>query len=294
MLDYRLRTFLSLTETFSYTETAQKCNISQPAVTQQIKSLQNDLSTELVNYHNRQLTITSSGQYLALELQKIVPQLNNIQHHLTKIDEKIQLGCGKTIGEFVLFRKDFSLKEILDDSRIELSVDTTYYLLKKLDEHELDIAIVAGIFDHRKYIVVPYIQEKLIPICSPDNESALQATSLTDLRQQSLLLREQGSGVFDIMMNIFKQKNISLEQFQNMNEISNINVIKNLVMQNKGISFLFETSILENLEQQTLCEIPLIEKEEIEDIYFYIVIRKENKNTPKIKKLIEQLIHSTD
>src|SRR5699024_9621367 len=104
------------------------------------------------------------------------------------------------IGEFVLFRKDFSLKEVLDDARIELSVDTTYYLLKKLDEHELDIAIVAGIFD--------------------------------------------------IMMNLFKQKNISLEQFKNMNEIANINVIKNLVMQNKGISFLFETSILENLEAQ--------------------------------------------
>lgn len=294
MLDYRLKTFLSLAETLSYTKTAQKCNISQPAVTQQIKSLQNDLSTELVNYHNRQLTLTNSGEYLAFELQKIMPKLNGIQHHLSKMEERIQLGCGKTIGEFVLFRKDFSLKEVLNDARIELSVDTTYYLLKKLDEHELDIAIVAGIFDHSKYIAIPYIQEKLIPICSPDNKNALRATTLSDLRQQSLFLREQGSGVFDIMMNLFNQKKIPLEQFKNMNEISNINVIKNLVIQNKGISFLFETSILENLEEQTLCEIPLVEKEEIEDIYFYIVIRKENKNTPKIKKLIKQLIHSTN
>lgn len=292
MLDYRISTFLSLAETLNYTKTAKKCNISQPAVTQQIKSLQNDLATELVNYHNRQLTLTTSGQYLADELQKLVPKLNEIKQHITKIEDKIHLGCGKTIGEFVLFRKDFSLKEVLEDTRIELSVDTTYYLLKKLDEHELDMAIVAGIFDHSKYIVVPYIKEKLIPICSPQNISAKKATTLADLRHQSLFLREQGSGVYDIMMALFQQKQIVLEQFRNMNEISNINVIKNLVIQDKGISFLFETSISDNLRDGTLCEIPLVEKEEIDDIYFYIVIRKESRHNPKIKKIMTNLIQT--
>lgn len=287
MLDYRFSTFLSLTKTLSYTQTSKECNVSQPAVTQQIKSLQNELNVELVHYHKRKLSLTHAGTYLANELENLVPKMNDINKHLQKMSKIINVGCGKTIGEFILFRKDFSLQRILSDDTIDLSVDTTHSLLKNLNNHVLDIAIVAGIFNHEDYIVTPYLKEKLIAICSPENSHAKKATSLTDLAKQNLFLREQGSGVYDIMMKKFNDAKIPIDNFRNINEIANINVIKNLVADNRGISFLFETSIEDELRNGSLCEIPL---NETEDIYFYLVIRKESQYEPKITKIFDTLL----
>ncbi|MHC5268312.1 LysR family transcriptional regulator [Enterococcus sp. LJL98] len=287
MLDYRIQTFLSLTKTLSYTQTAKECNISQPAVTQQIQSLQNEWNIELVQYRKRKLSLTSAGSYLAKELEKLVPKVNEIYKNLQHMEETIHIGCGKTIGEFVLFREDFSLQKILSDDQVELSVDTTHYLLKNLENHKLDIAIVAGVFNHDDYFVTPYLKEKLVAICAPENGIAKKATSLVDLQNQHLFLREHGSGVYDIMMQKFNHANIPLSYFRNINEISNINVIKNLVADNRGISFLFETSIETELKSGLLCEIPLMETEAI---YFYLVSRKEQQNDEKIKRILKKLL----
>ena len=104
MLDYRIKTFLSLAETGSYTETAKKLNISQPAVSQQIQSLQNELGMALVKYHKRKLSLTKDGSYLAHELNQLAPKLNEIYYYLEKKQAKIKVGCGKTLGEYLLFK----------------------------------------------------------------------------------------------------------------------------------------------------------------------------------------------
>lgn len=289
MLDYRIKTFLSLSKTLSYTQTASELNISQPAVSQQIKSLQQELNTDLFRYHKRKLYLTNTGIYLQKELVELEPKFHDIDKTLQKMEKIIHIGCGKTIGEFVLFRKDFSLKQILSDDNVDLSIDTTHHLLERLDRHELDIAIVAGIFNHDDYLVTPYIKEKLVAICAPENKHAKRASSLKQLKDQTIFLREKGSGVYDIMIKKFKEEGIPLSHFKNFNEISNINVIKNLVSDNRGISFLFETSIEDNLNNHSLCEIPL---KETEDIYFYLVIRKESKSNSKIKDIYQKLLNN--
>ena len=68
MLDYRYQTFLTLTEEMNYTATAKRLHITQPAVTQHIQYLQQELGVELIHYENRQLSLTAKGKQLQNDL----------------------------------------------------------------------------------------------------------------------------------------------------------------------------------------------------------------------------------
>ncbi|WP_234987876.1 helix-turn-helix domain-containing protein [Carnobacterium iners] len=84
MLDYRYQTFLTLAEVMNYTQTAKKLHITQPAVTQHIQYLQNELNTELLHYENRQLTLTKKGKQLQKDLLLLQKEIRQIQKKLAK------------------------------------------------------------------------------------------------------------------------------------------------------------------------------------------------------------------
>ena len=64
MLDFRTNTFLTVCETMNFTEAAKRLNITQPAVSQHIRFLENEYNTQLFLYHNKQLYITQTGKIL--------------------------------------------------------------------------------------------------------------------------------------------------------------------------------------------------------------------------------------
>ena len=88
MLDYRLKTFLLLSKTLNYTKTAQQLHMSQPAVSQHIRYLEQTYNIKLFEYYNRRLQLTEMGQrfyqqVLALEVQSqdIIERLRQEQEH---------------------------------------------------------------------------------------------------------------------------------------------------------------------------------------------------------------------
>ena len=68
MLDFRTNTFLTVCETMNFTEAAKRLNITQPAVSQHIRFLENEYNTQLFLYHNKQLYITQTGKILKKRL----------------------------------------------------------------------------------------------------------------------------------------------------------------------------------------------------------------------------------
>ena len=88
MLDYRLKTFLLLSKTLNYTKTAQQLHMSQPAVSQHIRYLEQTYNIKLFEYYNRRLQLTEMGQrfyqqVLALEVQSqdIIERLRQEQEN---------------------------------------------------------------------------------------------------------------------------------------------------------------------------------------------------------------------
>lgn len=105
MLDYRLQTFLTLCETCNYTMTAQKLNMTQPAVSQHIQFLENYYQVELIKGKGKHFSLTEEGKALLeyvktlyASSERILPLLHRIKNQV----KVLNFGATLTIGEYML------------------------------------------------------------------------------------------------------------------------------------------------------------------------------------------------
>ncbi len=241
MIDYRIYTFLKLCEVMNYRKTAELLNMTQPSVTQHIKYLENLYNVNLFSYNNKVLIKTHEADilrnyaliYLNLEI--------DLKKSLTS--DKIKsytIGATKTIGEYILpntFKK--LVKE--DIYNLSLIVDNTSSLLKSLDNSLIDIALIEGDFDRSKYDHSFFKLEKLIGICSKKHSFSNKEISIDDLLKEKLICREDGSGTKNILELSLNLKNTSIKDFKEIITISQLQTLKELVAEDIGISFVYES-----------------------------------------------------
>ncbi|MFO8070071.1 MAG: LysR family transcriptional regulator [Alkalibacterium sp.] len=284
MLDYRYQTFLMVAKELNYTKAAKKLSLSQPAVTKHIQYIENHLNIKLVNYQDRQITLTANGRYLKMKIEELEAEIDDIKFHLSgKMPAPhFTLGASRTIGEYYIP----SYTELLNipDLKIDLVVDNTTQLLNLLEENKINYAFISGPIDKDKYYTRPFYRDNVVLACSPEHPLAGKTVALADLFSENLLSREQGSGVCDSVEHFMLKQGLSCKQFKQKTRIGNIALLKNYIAENKGIGFLYAISILEELNDQTLETITIQDASLYQD--FYLVCDKKNYKKNEVEKII--------
>lgn len=260
MIDFRHQTFLALSEIKNYTKTAEYLHITQPAVTQHIKYLEEKYKCKLYNYINKKLEITPQGEHLRKLLMRVMADINHFERNLERkvfLTNHLYFGATLSIGEYVMPKIIANLLEKNPSININMEVNNTESLLKKLWLGEIDIAIVEGIFDKSKYHSMLFSVEKFIPICASNSDFAKKEVVFNEIISSPLIIREKGSGTREILENMLKQYNYSLDSFNKIIKIGNMSAIKELVAKNTGITFLYEKVVEKEIEQGYLTKIDL-------------------------------------
>ena len=240
MLDYRMYTFLKLCEGLNYRVTAEQLNMTQPAVTQHIQFLEREYGCKLFDYSNRKLVKTKAGEKMEIYARAAV--YNEKALHNEIISQKImklRVGATKSIGGYDIREQ---LKRIANDDSIELSliVDNTMALLKKLENSELDFALIEGYFDKGKYGYSLYKEVEFIGICAKNHRFAGKTIKAEEIFNENIIVREPGSGTRAILKQLLKSRDYSLADFRKRITVSSFGVIKYLVSENCGISFVYD------------------------------------------------------
>ncbi|KRM94585.1 transcriptional regulator [Lentilactobacillus senioris DSM 24302 = JCM 17472] len=259
MLDHRYHTFLTLVQTGSYTVTAEHLYISQPAVTQQIKSLEREIGVPLVRYHRPHLQITVEGQKLAQFISTIEVQSQQVMQQLRtpNVEREISFAATLSVSDFLVPQLILKLQK-LGYTRIDCQTANTESALKKLDDGTSQFALIEGNFDKDNYDYQVIRQEPFIGVASVANELVNQ-TNLTvpELQAQSLLLREPGSGTRDIFKNFAGSLNIELTDFSQVVTVDSPTAIRELLLQNAGISFMYQSLVQSEIDAGLLAKLPL-------------------------------------
>jgi DNA-binding transcriptional LysR family regulator len=260
MLDIRIITFLNLCETKSYTKTAKILNITQPTVTQHIQYLEKKYNASLVNYSGRILKITEKGEKLkrlALAMMANNQKIEQVMLHGDCKNRIINFGSTLTIGEYVMPHIITEYLTQYPDTNFTMLVDNTRVLLKKLEDGIIDFAIIEGYFDKEKYGYKIFKRAEFIGVCAKEYTLANKKTSFDDLLNQRLITREIGSGTRDILETILHEKNLNINNFPNRIELGNFNAIKELVMNQMGITFVYQAVVQKELMMDKLCKLNL-------------------------------------
>lgn len=295
MLDNRIQTFLTLCETCNYTETAEKLNMTQPAVTQHIQYLENYYQVVLISGKGKNFALTEEGEALQEYARTLKANSERILPLLARIKNKVkpmQFGATLTIGEYTIpsilcriFKED-------PKTNISMFVENTHVLQKMLWDGKIDFALLEGHFNHNQFDYKQISNETFIGVCSPENTLATRTTNLEDLLEENLILREPGSGTRDILEHGLYNHNLNTKDFKSKIEIGNMNVIKELCHQNIGITFMYREAIKKEIDEGYLKEIPL-QNFNISHPFNFVYL-KDSPDKSQIEYWYERIIHLRD
>lgn len=258
MLDYRLQTFLVLCETMHYTRAAERLCITQPAVTQHIQFLEQHYGCRLFEYRGKCLRLTEQGKRLRQMAFSLSYNSRKMEEIMSATQPAhLRVGATKSIGEFVITPLISRFVREHPDTSLSLIVDNTQALLTAIDQGKLDFALVEGFFDKDKYGYRLLRVEQFFGICAPDHPFAGKEVEIEALFEQPLIVREDGSGTRAIFEDVLRDHNYTLDGFSRMIEMSDFSVLKALVMQNLGISFVYAPVAQQELNRGELASFTL-------------------------------------
>ena len=295
MQDFRMETFLAVCRNLNYTKAAEELCITQPAVSQHIRHLEEYYGTRLFISEGKKMVLTEAGRLLqsaGLTMRHDECALKEQMARAGAEGRSLHMGATMTIGEFVLpfMLNSFMLNE--PEATVHVTVANTTDLLRSIDEGKLDFALVEGYFSGGDYDYQIYSTEKYIPVAGAAYQ--LQASSrgkkllrTEDLLSEPILIREQGSGTREVLERILEGKNLAVRDFRKIHEINNLQVMKYLIREGRGITFLYEAAVRQEIEQGILREIRLKDFSVEHDFYF--VWRKGSIYGSEYKEIFKQL-----
>ena len=294
MQDFRMETFLAVCRNLNYTKAAEELCITQPAVSQHIRHLEEYYGTRLFVSEGKKMVLTEAGRLLqsaGLTMRHDEYALKELLSQAGATERSLRMGATMTIGEFVLPSMLSSYMLKAPEASVHVTVANTADLLSLIDEGKLDFALVEGYFSRQDYDYQIYSTEKYIPVAGAGyrlraaNDSRKIRTE--GLLGEALLIREKGSGTREVLERILEGKNLSVKDLRRLHEINNIQVMKYLVQEGRGITFLYEAAVRRELAQGCLREIPLKDFNVEHDFYF--VWRKGSIFGGEYKEIFKQL-----
>ncbi|MBC8569396.1 LysR family transcriptional regulator [Zongyangia hominis] len=281
MIDLRLETFLDLCETRSYTRTAKHLHITQPAVSQHIKFLENQYGARLFSYRAKVLSLTEKGRLLeqyALALRANSQRMHEVMRAPSLADRRLHFGATLTVGEYVM--PSILCRCLAENPKLSVTMEVgnTSTLFRKLNHGAIDFAIIEGSFSKVEYGWRLLSEEPFIGVCSPRSPLAGRPVRFDELVGQNLILREQGSGTRQALEHSLGTHSLQLENFPALYEIGNFQAIKAMVAENLGITFLYERVVRRELEVGQLQKIDLAgfqENREFHFVYLHDHVMKE-------------------
>lgn len=248
--NFRLRVFRTVAEHLNFRMAAEHLFLTQPAVTQQIKALEDDLGIRLFDRTANRVSLTAQGSVLLAYSKKIAALVADAEHELISCDGKfsgdLSLGVSTTIAQYVLPRM---LGAFLDEHpRVQFSLHSgnTEAIVQLLLHNQIMLGLIEGPARERGIRSEPFMQDELVLIAPPAFGS--DQISRDQLVNSTLLMREHGSGSRRVVEMALKKAGVKLKSFKKIMDLDSTEAIKSAVEAGLGLGFVSRWAISKELE----------------------------------------------
>jgi DNA-binding transcriptional LysR family regulator len=261
MIDQRLVTFLTVCSTKNFTKAAGLLNLTQPAVTKHIQYLENYYGSTLFRQQGRQIHLTEAGRILyefAQDLEAKAAVLERRIQNSRAAAQRYSIGATLTIGEYILPYILGEYKAGHPDRDILMRVHNTVEITKKLLNGEIDLGLVEGPFDKRKFCFMKLMDDELVLAAAPRSGLAQQGeVEFLEVLQSKLILREAGSGTRKVLEDKVGELGYPPNRLKAYMEIGSLGAIKSLVRLDLGYTIISKSAIANELNAGSLVSIPI-------------------------------------
>jgi DNA-binding transcriptional LysR family regulator len=251
---HQLRIYLKVTETLSITKTAEKLNLTQPAISIQLKNFQDQFDYPLIEIINKKIQVTGLGKEIAIAAESIINEIDNInyksQNYKNKLAGHLKIGTVST-GKYIM---PFLLADYLkQNSGVDLTMDVTNYskVLSSLLQYEMDFALISDNPENTRFEKFDLIKNELFLV----GNSSINLASVgdKDFSDTTFLFREEGSRTRLVMENFISKNKIKIKK---KIELTSNEAVKQAVIAGLGVSIMPLIGMRNEIESGLLKIIP--------------------------------------
>lgn len=255
---YHLRVFYCVAKNLSFTKAAGELCITQPAVSSQMRQFEDWCELKFFKKKGRGICLTDEGETLykySRKLFEFEKQIESSLDDMRKLKRGVlRIGSTRTYARYLMPNMMRHFHEKHPDIKIFLDEGSSMDMSSSLLELKNEIAIIAKVNDDPAIEYIPFTDEEIIPILSPDHPLAAKPfLSVEQCANEPVILRETGSGTRKYIDDFFQRHKCTPNILM---ETANSDFIKKLVARREGISFLVKQAVIEDLQAKRLTTVP--------------------------------------
>ena len=264
----QLRVFYEAARTGSFTSAAKKLFITQPAVTAQIRTFEDQCNLKLFKKKGRSLYLSEEGNTLYEYARRIFEyerEVEDVIEEMRKLKRgTLRLGTSKAYARYFMPFLISSFHEAFPQIKVHLDEGSSLDILRSLLDLKNEVAVIARVKEDSNVTFLPFKRDQLMLILAPNHNLAKKkSVSVDELVSQPMIMKEMGSGTRKQVNDLFSRKGLTPNVLM---ETSNTEFIKQLVQRGEGISFLVEEAVAAEINEKKLTTVPLAGEELFLDV----------------------------
>ena len=293
----KLDAFCKVIELKSFTRAAEAMLLSQPTVSEHIRSLEQELDQKLLDRLGREVEPTPVGRLLYRYARKILQTQNDavqaIEQYGGKLIGRLIIGCGTIPGTYILPGLIGRFRLEHPSIKATLRITSSRIIAEKVVAGEYELGVVGARWNESRLNWTAMFSDELTLAVHPDHSWALRkAILLKDIGKEPFIMREPDSGTRKVFARILEKNGLKESSLQEVAEIGSTAAIKEAVKAGIGISILSRRAVIDDVKCGRLVAVSV--KDHKLQRPFYLIQRKNRALSPVASVFLDYLRDNSD
>jgi DNA-binding transcriptional LysR family regulator len=254
-----LAIFHAVAQTGSMTLGAERLDISQPAVSKQVRQLERTLGVQLFDRIGRRVHLSQSGEVLADYTRRLFALAREAEEAMADVRDagrgRLAVGASTTIGTYLLPRVLAQFWRRHPGIELLVQVENTEQVHLRLAGHELDVGLTEGLVEKEELHAEVFHRDELVMIAAPGHPLAgRRRVPLSAVRDEPFILREPGSGTRAVEERALARLKLPVRVVLSLGSTE---AIKRLVAEGVGLAIMSRLAVAADCAAGTLAILPV-------------------------------------
>jgi DNA-binding transcriptional LysR family regulator len=243
----QLQAFCAVVEKKSFSQAAEQLGVTQPAVSLQVRSLEERVGQTLLDRSGRRVEPTEAGRRLYRSAQRMLALEEQLMEEVAADDGQLAgtLSIGASTGPGAhlvpLLLCEFQREH--PELHVALSIWDTQTVIDRVADRQLEVGVVGALRRHRSLEFEPLVRDEIVLAVPPDHPAAGGTISVEDLKKETLMVMQEGAGVRQVVEEELRRAGLRLRGVEPKLELGLQESIKSAVAAGYGVSFISKTAV---------------------------------------------------
>jgi DNA-binding transcriptional LysR family regulator len=253
----QLAAFCAVVDRESFSQAAERLGVTQPAVSLQVRALEERLGQQLLDRSGRRVEPTEAGRRLYRSARRMLQLEEQLLDDVAAADDgalagTLSLGSSTGPGAHLVPLLLCEFQRLHPDLHVALSIFDTHAVIERVAARELELGVVGALRRHRSLLFEPLARDEIVLAVPPDYPAAGGSIAVDDLRGESIVVMQEGAGVRQVVEEELRRAGLRMRGLGSKLELGLQESVKSAVAAGYGVTFISRTAIEGELAAGTL------------------------------------------